>query len=459
MKKIFNLFLALSFVALIFTGVKVSAAEEDGNLIPIMTSSAAPAGKASASSTLIWQGTTYSAFRAFSDQGEYASVGDVRAAWLQYEFNQAQKVNRYSVSSSGTFLPQSWDFQGSDNGTAFVTLHSVSAANLSTATNKTKSYSYVNEHAYKYYRINVKSTFNNVDHFGIARLKMFYDIEKPANVVAELNASNNVAINWNATQTADSYNIKRAETAGGPYTTIGTSVTNSTYLDSNLTVDKTYYYVVTANTVDGESKLSNEVSIYIPKQEAALEVLSELDEVYLNDTFQVQIMLKNVENIYAEDFNIKYDTTRFQLVGVEEAEHIGIIHQAAVTSDTLRFITASLGKDYGINGEGVLVNLTFKAIGLGQGKVDAVRGKIADNGTTETTLKDENNGEKIINVIKRTEFTLKHIGALGYSYGETKVELPEDLKGFLGDVGIVEKVDLLEVVDAVLSNPAYDFNA
>lgn len=113
MKKIFNLFLALSFVALIFTGVKVSAAEEDGNLIPIMTSSAAPAGKASASSTLTWQGTTYSAFRAFSDQGEYASDEGVKVASLQYEFNQSQKVNRYSVTGgTGTFFRNHGIFKG-----------------------------------------------------------------------------------------------------------------------------------------------------------------------------------------------------------------------------------------------------------------------------------------------------------------------------------------------------------
>ncbi|MCG1026399.1 fibronectin type III domain-containing protein [Dehalobacter sp.] len=68
-----------------------------------------------------------------------------------------------------------------------------------------------------------------------------------------------VTLTWTAVTGSTSYNIKRATTAGGPYTQIGTSTTNS-YTDSTVTNGITYYYVVTAVNSGGESANSNEAS-------------------------------------------------------------------------------------------------------------------------------------------------------------------------------------------------------
>ncbi|MFC3802738.1 kelch repeat-containing protein [Cohnella sp. GCM10012308] len=73
-----------------------------------------------------------------------------------------------------------------------------------------------------------------------------------------LNAS--VSLEWNAVTNATSYNIKRSTTEGGPYTTIATSVTGTTYTDIGLTNGTKYYYVVTATNTGGESGNSNEAS-------------------------------------------------------------------------------------------------------------------------------------------------------------------------------------------------------
>lgn len=194
-----------------------------------------------------------------------------------------------------------------------------------------------------------------------------------------------------------------------------------------------------------------------PVENPTLDIESAKNKVFLNETFTVQAVLNNATNIYAEDFNIQYDKTRFQLVSVEAAEHMGLFHNGTISDDTIRLITASKGRDFGINEKGTLVNLTFKAIGLGKGKVDATRGKIADNGTTETTLTEENCGEKEIEVIGG-EFSLKHLGFVGYNYTEDKSNLTDDLKGLLGSTGTIEEIDLLDLTSAILANPNYDFN-
>ncbi|HEY3322402.1 MAG TPA: BNR-4 repeat-containing protein [Planctomycetota bacterium] len=60
---------------------------------------------------------------------------------------------------------------------------------------------------------------------------------------------------------ATSYNVKRANTAEGPFTTVATGVTGLTYTDTGLTNDKTYFYVVSAaNPASGESANSAPIS-------------------------------------------------------------------------------------------------------------------------------------------------------------------------------------------------------
>lgn len=64
-----------------------------------------------------------------------------------------------------------------------------------------------------------------------------------------------IVLNWMPLWAdADSYNIKRADTRAGPYTTIARNVKGLTYADTGLTNDRTYWYAVSAvNAVSGES--------------------------------------------------------------------------------------------------------------------------------------------------------------------------------------------------------------
>lgn len=83
--------------------------------------------------------------------------------------------------------------------------------------------------------------------------------KQPLNLQAS-SGDKKIELNWNAIDDTVSYIVKRSLTQGGPYTTIATGVTGATYSDSNVENGKTYYYVVTANKKNGESKESNEAS-------------------------------------------------------------------------------------------------------------------------------------------------------------------------------------------------------
>ena len=68
-----------------------------------------------------------------------------------------------------------------------------------------------------------------------------------------------VGLTWNVSNGATSYNLKRATTTGGPYTTIGSS-TMSSFTNTGLTNGTSYFYVVSALNSAGESANSAEVN-------------------------------------------------------------------------------------------------------------------------------------------------------------------------------------------------------
>lgn len=81
----------------------------------------------------------------------------------------------------------------------------------------------------------------------------------PTNLVA-VAGNTQVSLSWTASSGATSYNVKRATTSGGPYTTIASNITTTSYTNTGLTNGTTYYYVVTAVNSVGESANSNQQS-------------------------------------------------------------------------------------------------------------------------------------------------------------------------------------------------------
>src|SRR6185436_3511208 len=69
---------------------------------------------------------------------------------------------------------------------------------------------------------------------------------------------------WTASPGANSYSVKRSLTAGGPYTTIQTGITGTSFVDAHPAFEVNNYYVVTALSGNLESGNSNEVFANVP---------------------------------------------------------------------------------------------------------------------------------------------------------------------------------------------------
>jgi fibronectin type 3 domain-containing protein len=76
-----------------------------------------------------------------------------------------------------------------------------------------------------------------------------------------------VTLSWSASTSSDvvGYNVYRASVSGGPYSLIASSVSGTSYSDSNVTAGQTYYYVLTSVDSSGnESTDSNQASAAVP---------------------------------------------------------------------------------------------------------------------------------------------------------------------------------------------------
>lgn len=76
-------------------------------------------------------------------------------------------------------------------------------------------------------------------------------------------------LSWAGSSSATSYTVKRSTTSGGPYSTVASGRTTTTYTNTGLTNGTTYYYVVTAVNGTGESANSNQ-AVATPKASAPL---------------------------------------------------------------------------------------------------------------------------------------------------------------------------------------------
>jgi fibronectin type 3 domain-containing protein len=80
-----------------------------------------------------------------------------------------------------------------------------------------------------------------------------------------------VQLNWDAQWDADTFDVQRASSTGGPYTTIATGVPNpttahtaATYKDVNVAAGTTYYYRVAGVNGAGSGPASNEAHADVP---------------------------------------------------------------------------------------------------------------------------------------------------------------------------------------------------
>lgn len=100
--------------------------------------------------------------------------------------------------------------------------------------------------------------------FVIADAVRFIELEpvppQPPTGLTATGGVGQVSLTWTASIGATSYNVKRATTADGSYTTIASGIAATNYTDTSAVGGTTYYYAVTAQNTYGESAVSASAS-------------------------------------------------------------------------------------------------------------------------------------------------------------------------------------------------------
>nr|WP_314897850.1 LamG-like jellyroll fold domain-containing protein [uncultured Flavobacterium sp.] len=86
----------------------------------------------------------------------------------------------------------------------------------------------------------------------------------PSSLLASIVNSTRISLSWTAPSSATSYSVKRSLSAGGPYTTIQSGITGTSFIDAMPEPEVNNYYVVTALAGELESEISNEVFASVP---------------------------------------------------------------------------------------------------------------------------------------------------------------------------------------------------
>lgn len=156
------------------------------NLIPVMTGPTTPSGAASASG----EDANYKAWGAFdgtkpvSGGIPHNSVWDLASpifpVWLRYDFPAAHAVRHYEVTGSGTssgFLsaPKDWIFQGSNNGTDWTDLDTVSGIQFFNG--ETKKFLVDSPGSYLSYRLYITAG-KSATNVGVVELAMFAAVDQ-----------------------------------------------------------------------------------------------------------------------------------------------------------------------------------------------------------------------------------------------------------------------------------------
>jgi hypothetical protein len=465
MKKLFLMCMLIMVGTLIPFSTALGAST---TIVPVMDSNTTPSGQAFASYENLT--SNQRAFKAFNGISEYQDSTSYQgwgsgsnSGFVGYEFESATVVNGYGIYSGWingniSTAPKNWTFEGWD-GTTWVTLDSRNNETVWTY-NVKNEYLFNNSNAYLKYRLNI--TDNNGSsgydvNLMVNELEMYGTSVSIPNAPTNLTAISGVSevtLSWDAVTEAGSYNVKRATTQSGPYTTLST-VTGTTYSDLTAVTGTTYYYVVSAVNAGGESANSSEAAITY-NSTLSLNVESLVSTVQGLEEFTLDVKLKNASDIYAEDLTVTYDTTLFELVSSNVGSAgLAFYNKDETTAGQLRYIVASQGEEYGINTDTAILKLTFKAKNVaGTGTFGISSGLVADSVGNEftpelfgTDITVELSGADVNNDGK---FSLGDLSIAAFDY----LQLAANVSDPDSDVDKDTKVndtDLNLIVDAILT--------
>lgn len=284
-------------------------------------------------------------------------------------------------------------------------------------------------------------------------------------------APESALLSWSAVSGATGYTVKRSLGSGGPYVTVASGVSGTSYINRGLTGDIRYYYVVLAEGPGGESANSNEASalpLPVPLAPSNLTASPEIGRVQLNWTPVNSAVGYTVKRAAAggSDYTViasGVSGSSFTDEGLAAAMtytyKVSAVNSAGVESpDSLTVSAAAL-----VSSQASLASVALHDGYVTESKKDSGIGGTISSGTiragdtfTNTQIKGllsfDTSGIPDGAILRSATLKLRRSGSItGTNPFETHGLLYADIKGGLGFSGSValEKTDFEAPADAV----------
>lgn len=110
---------------------------------------------------------------------------------------------------------------------------------------------------------------------------------------------------------------------------------------------------------------------------AVLKLIPENIVPSVNEDFNVDLYIDNIQGIAAEDLVINYDNTRLKFIGSESADGI-MLRKCSEKNGVIKIATVSDGEENCVNSKKLLAKLKFKALGKGATIIKVTKGGVSD---------------------------------------------------------------------------------
>ena len=205
------------------------------NQVPDMTSATEPSGTVTTSHETSGQEGFHAFDRNTSGANQW-NGNNSGAASLTYQFPSAKQITAYSIQNrdgNTNGAADTWQFQGSNNGSDFTTIQTISSAQ-SFGAGELKTYFPNNDTSYTHYRINVLTSRVNEGPI-ISEWAMYENIDSSGNNSGWIQTGTITATSDSPTN--DSANGYGNYATPNPLSTVGTL--QATFTNGNLTVNTT----------------------------------------------------------------------------------------------------------------------------------------------------------------------------------------------------------------------------
>ncbi|HEY4417456.1 MAG TPA: carbohydrate-binding protein [Verrucomicrobiae bacterium] len=173
----------------------------------------------------------------------------VNGQWFQVDLGSTNVFNKIVLNAvnSANDYPRSYQVTISNDG---LNWSSPIASGAGTTGTTTITFT---AQAARYLRItqtgSANGTYWSIDEFNLLGAAPF----TPQGLTATTASDQQITLAWNTAPGAAGYNVKRAPTVNGTYVLVAANVATPGYADTSLASGTTYYYVVSATNIYGES--------------------------------------------------------------------------------------------------------------------------------------------------------------------------------------------------------------